>query len=248
MNYFNKKTWKPSDCNGVITPLSGKPVSAKHVLPTRVLSPWYSVDIPSPDQGKIPCCAGEAAVDSIQMILRRFHYKGMDAIPKGMKLDGEAVWHKGRMDNYGDLDGGLLLEQAARAALELGALPPDTEIKKITGGIAELEVVLATHPVIEGTGTWPGWSDPDPRNGFVGEATDFGGGHATVIVAITNIDGVWMVVFKNSWGVTWGRYGYGCMSTGQWDNYQLDNPIYFETKSSVRDWSGYEKLLVPHKA
>lgn len=180
---------------------------------------WYNEGVPT-DAQRLPSCVGRAVA---QMLMALFRRNG-----RRVKIDGDAIWRRGREMFYGgDMSGGLLLHQGVFAAESLGLLRKgEYEIFRPANDLAEIDRYLSISPLVQGTATWPAWDRPNPVNGQIARGTpNRNAGHATVIFDVQKRNGRYYNIFANSWGRSWGRHGYGILTEAMYREATLDRPL-----------------------
>lgn len=169
----------------------------KFIAPRKIDCRDYCIE--TSNQFNTPHCAGYATAGLIEVKNWKInHY------PE--QIDGDAIYYEAkRFDNMSVA--GTTLEQAARAAINLGLVSGD--IKFISNDMLDIMFTIHTNQVFVG-----GFSITDEWNRVsisTGEISDFGenasvlGGHA-VLVCGYDPTGVYV---QNSWGQPWGKYGFG---------------------------------------
>lgn len=144
------------------------------------------------------------------------------------QIDCRAIWATARKMFYGgDLSGGLQMDEGFDAMIKLGWLPTGATLKRLPANAAEVAYALRFTPVCQGTATHQGWMEPDGKSGQIGlhYIPDPYAGHFTVIVAAMSQGGRNYLTLQNSWGASWGRYGYGVLREDQWLQMLLDDPL-----------------------
>lgn len=177
---------------------------------------WFDEIVPTDPQVD-PSCVGRSTAQMLMAIIRRQF--GNDAIPKGYKLDGDFLWRQRRMKHYnGNLNGGLQLNEGILEAVDQGW------IAGVRYGIAAIPMeygyidkMLRVTPLLFGFAITPGWYEPNRSTGQI----SFRGlpnpndGHAVIGVDANKHDISEYLVIANSWGLDWGRYGYGTLTMDQ---------------------------------
>ncbi len=238
---FVQQFWRPSDCTGFIgKPLLGTVAMCKKILrsPPRGLyehDEWYQHITPTRDQGALDQCLGKALAEQATALYRKHHGKGV--FPARHRISGYRIWAHARGMFYGgDLNGGLTMDEGIAAVKDLRLYPDGTMFERPQPTPWELLKALAYTPVVQGTWTWPGWGRPHPQSGYVGRMTGFGGGHATLVMAMDRNGDYWTPVFLNSWGVTWGRHGFGTLTSTQYETVQLALPVAVRVPKHFEDY------------
>lgn len=177
---------------------------------------FFDEVIPTDPQTE-PSCVGRASAQLLMSVIRR--QRGRSIIPSHTILDGDVLWRERRRLHYGgDFSGGLQVPEALEMASDLGWLA-DTRHKVVRFPFnAEfLDRMLDVMPVLIGLGTNNAWGKPDPENGQIPlrGLPDPRQGHCVMIVDYQVMDGEQYVIFANSWGSDWGRYGFGTMTFDQ---------------------------------
>jgi len=186
---------------------------------------WYTETVPT-DPQKLPSCVGRAVAQML-MILRR-RKDGRNAISKATMIDGDRIWKRGREMFYdGDPDGGLLIHEGIHAAESLGYLKKGRyRIFRPRNDLTEIDRYLSISPLLQGTATWLAWDSPNELNGQIGRGRpDWNAGHATLIVDVQLRGGKLFNIFANSWGMDWGRFGYGILTESLYRQSALDRPL-----------------------
>lgn len=126
--------------------------------------------------------------------------------------------------------GGLLLDQGFKAAIELGILPQGTRIRDADADAETIDAVLDHHPMIQAHFVTAGWFDTNPRDGEIRPGATIRGDaglHATCLVG-TQVDGEkYWLVGQNSWGANYGWRGYVTMSCREWCRLHCGNGPYW---------------------
>jgi len=176
---------------------------------------WFRWCIPTYNQVG-DSCVGHSWANWIECMLRR--KIGMNSVPKGLQIDGHAIWKRGReMFWGGKLNGGLYLDQGCKAAVDLGILSPTAVPKRIDRIASAQALQLVDTPLVVGHGVHAGWYNPSPENGCIDHAPrpDGSGYHATLRVGILYQGDYWYYAGQNSWGPDWGWRGYFLMTTAE---------------------------------
>lgn len=204
---------------------------------------WYREAVPTYSQ-KFPSCVGHSTANWVEMMLRAEAGDGI--LAKGQQIDGDAIWRRGReMFNGGDMDGGLLMHQGFLAAVDLGILPEGSAPVALEATPAAVARQLLATPVLQGTCVHRGWEDPNPENGQIPFLLpDPFAGHATCIVSVTSQAGDSFLAFQNSWGATWGRYGFGLLRADQWAQCLLDAPVTCQLTWKLSEHEGWRKYVI----
>ena len=179
-------------------------------------SDWFGEVIPTEAQTK-PSCVGRATAQLLMCLIRREY--GDDAIPRGYILPGDLLWaSRRRRMYYGDMTGGLMMDEGILEAVELGWLDGvEYGLASFPVNHAHLTKMLAVTPVLVGVGVNEDWPRADRLSGQIpiGRLPDVNQGHAITLVDTQDYKGEEYTVLCNSWGRDWGRYGYGTLTTDQ---------------------------------
>ena len=184
---------------GVCKPL--RPV-CRAVSGNPAVSEWHEVSwhehlSPVVDEQDKPSCVGWGMANVIE-IMTHMQTGGR------IRLDGRAIWEKGRELFYGgDQSGGLALFHGVRAAVLLGMVPANTSYSTIPLEVGALVHALEHGPLLCANTAHPGWSDLHSSNDAVDESRSFTpgtNGHCTCMYALDTHNGVRMFRMENSWG------------------------------------------------
>lgn len=189
-------------------------------------SNWFDEVIPTKAQVD-PSCVGRSTAQLLMALIRRQF--GSDAIPKGYKLDGDFLWKSRRKRMYkGDMSGGLQLNEGVDEAVHLGWIAGvEYGMASIPLEFDYLDRMLRVTPLLLGFAISPGWYEASEETGQIG----FSGlpnpneGHAVLGVDTTRMSGAEFLVIANSWGMNWGRHGYGTLTMGQAKQQALSSAI-----------------------
>lgn len=188
--------------------------SPQHVDPLPDLD-WCGVILPSTPQ-KHGSCGAQGTCNGLEALYR--WQQGRDVIHTGYQMDAEKLYWSARTTYYPDRkkeDEGLQADEAAKEAIRLGWVPPDTKLLHVQPSIPEMYAALQKGPILQGLLIGDAW---DPANidadGFlhpipVTPATAWGG-HLTVIIGYQYRNGFHHWRFLNSWA-RWGWHGQGIM-------------------------------------
>lgn len=219
----------------------------------KVHQGWHQNSIPTYSQ-EWPSCVGHATANLIEHLLRAWDKR---AIPKGYQIDGDSFWRRARQMFWRGPDGdvryndGLLLHQAIEAAVDLGALPPGTEWKKVPPDLIDFSEALVKSPILQAHFVSDSWEHP-AANGqiFAPMRFDpFTGGHATLALEIIPQGENFFVLSQNSWGADWGYFGYFLTAWLDWTRMYLDGGIQLELppgweKEEWAEFRGWEAFLI----
>ena len=206
-------------------PLSAR-MQAATVLPNQ-LNNWYGFILPTYSQ-KFDSCVGHAWANWLEAMVR--NYVGLDAIPKGMQLNGDLLWRYARKQWWGgSLVGGIYIPQGFQAMKDLGWIPADSILVEIAADFATWNAALELTPLVQGHLVNDGWKNPSKQNGCLEHIqTNYTtkGGHATLGIAAAEQDGEPYRAFLNSWGPYWGFHGMGLMADEFWLETSIDDVTY----------------------
>lgn len=144
------------------------------------------------------------------------------------QIDSRRIWAHARELYYGgDMTGGLQMEDGFNAEKMLGWLPSTAKLVRVPTDPGELAHQLTKTPICQGTATHDGWGEPSKLNGQIPlhYLPNPYAGHFTVIVGALAQAKSNFITFQNSWGMTWGRFGYGTLRWDQWLQMLLDDPM-----------------------
>ena len=203
-------------------PAAYPPLPASGLMPDAAPSAidWTRLCVPADDQREEPSCVGRAWAGWMEAMLRR--YLGPKTIPHRMQLDARAIWIRGR-DLFwgGDRNGGLHLDEGAKAAIDIGVLPAGTRLVRIDQSWGAAGEALAFTPLVQAHELGPGWHRPQRENGCIDHSLPPDGGrhgyHATLLAERTVTREGKFLALQNSWGSAWGFYGFGVMSASLWE-------------------------------
>ena len=189
-----------------------------------------------------PSCVGQGMTSSIEI---------MSAAHDGpiLRLDGEALWEYERMLNYGDLDGGLQVEEGIDAVCRFGLVPNDVEIYRVPLDQKSINDALQEGPLPIATCVHQGWDrDQMSDNGRINEWVRFipgVGGHMTCMMANADLGGVNLIGSVNSWGPDYGKGGVFFMSAVHFISCAIDEPVLFRVDHAW--WSSAEFAAAAEK-
>lgn len=177
---------------------------------------WFESCIPTYNQ-QGESCVGQSWANWIECVARK--RLGHAVIPRGLQVDGEAIWKRGRAMFWGGkLDGGLYLDQGVLAAVDLGIFPAGARPVRVDCAASAQSAQLTRTPLVVGHAVHAGWFKPSPENGCIDHApkpTGADGYHATLRVGILHQGGIWFYAGQNSWGADWGWRGYFLMAASE---------------------------------
>ena len=206
-------------------PLSAH-IPAATVIPNQ-LNNWYGFILPTYSQ-KFDSCVGHGWANWLECVVR--YYVGLDAIPKGMQLDGDRIWRYARKQWWGgSLIGGIYVDQGFQAMKALGWIPADSMLVEIGSDFETWNTALERTPLVQGHAVNDGWVTPSRVNGCLEHIQTHytnKGGHCTLGVAAAEQDGRAYRALLNSWGPYWGFHGMGLMSDEFWLETSLDDVTY----------------------
>ena len=207
------------------------------------LKHWIRQCVPTYNQ-KGDSCVGEGWANYVEIIVRS--YVAMDAIPRGMQLNGYAVWAEAKRLFYNNvLNGGLQLYEGFYALQSLGWIPEDTELVEVGEDWISQGKALMDAPLVVGHMVHQGWFDPNPENGCLDHAPLSAkevGGHCTCRIGRHVQKDRRFYSALNSWGPDYANYGIFLMDEEMDENTILDTPytIYipggFERLREHRGW------------
>lgn len=211
---------------------------------------WPQYAIPSQHQ-HWPSCVAEASVNWLEHMIRRFIEPS--AIPAFCQLDAIPVWRRARKMFWADDEpdaGGLLLDQAFRAMIDLHILPAETTVVRCPT-IAEAATQLHHTPLIMANAVTDGWmaghvnKDTGEIASQIGRVIPYlSAGHATMCMSFLRQGADLFTLLQNSWGTGWGRSGCGLMCSDLYNRSALDD---FVTCQLPADWTrhnGWQQLLI----
>ena len=209
---------------------------------------WMPLARPTINQNG-PSCAGHAVANAVELLI--LHGIGAGTLGASDQLDGDACWRKGRELYYdGDPGGGLTLEQAGYAAIEMDLLPAGTLLVRVGPTWAEIAAQLPYSPLVVGHVLTAG-HDPDrvAANGCIdhtGQPVP-GTGHARCIIgAIVQSDADKTrryLVDENSWGPQYGFKGYTIEEDWHHARDLIGGPIGFSLPPNWSSWRGWEQWV-----
>jgi hypothetical protein len=227
-------------------------IAATGILPGSAGTPlrWSDYVLPADDQGQQPSCVGRAWAGWIEAMVRR--YVGKDAFPQGCQVDARSIWQRGReMFWGGSLDGGLMLDQGGQACIDLGLLPAGTRLVRVDRDWAAVGEALLATPLIQAHGIGRGWYAVSSQSGCLDHvfAPDPGryGYHCTLCVERMMQGNQKWICLQNSWGTSWGFYGYGLMRLDLWTDSLIPSGLWtaiLPPAFSVQSWSAWRGFLV----
>ena len=259
--FYNKKKewWKNKTWNGIRAKsgcknknrllLSTPSTDSDSFVPCESFKSftWVSWVIPAESQNG-PSCGGHGIANFKEVMLRRFHKEGKVPFCMWQQIDGDAIWKYARIKYYdGDMNGGLTIEDAFNAALEMGIFVKGSELKTISRHEAMTSDQFLKTPFIDGHDV-SGWCSNGLRdNGqvFEGGMPNGTGGHCTLHVSrmTQNNQNFWQNL--NSWGSTFGWHG--LFITSEWfDKFTgLEDVMYYvvEPEGWEND-DGWRKYII----
>lgn len=176
-------------------------------------STWWRYARPVANQGVLPSCCGWAWAEFAEYLYCREFSRHI--IPEGYHIDGEEVWRCARERYYGDLNGGLLLDQGGNAAIEAGIFPAGSRVIELAADLPTLSQQLQRTPVVAGSRIHAGWFRPSAENGCLDHEPRPGpgdGGHAWIVVGLIEQAGRWYVSGNTQWGPDYAYHGFFLMN------------------------------------
>jgi len=210
---------------------------------------WFEYALPAINQNG-PSCVGQAWANWMECMLRK--YLG-PVFPMGKQIEGELIWRTARKMFWGgNLDGGLYLHQGFAAMMELGILPPGSQLVALPA--ADWDAVseqLVSTPIVQSHHIHPGWFRPDPVSGLIGHAStpgDSDGYHATLLVGTGMHDASAYRVGLNSWGTDYAHHGFFVMTDAEWFEGICPDGLYTASlPANWTEWTGWKKAVVEVK-
>jgi len=184
-----------------------------HVYPRKL--DFRDACLQSSNQDNTPHCAGYSTAGYIEIKKwQKRHY------PE--QFDGDAIYYEAKK-----LDGrpnvkGTRLQYSAQAAINLGLI--DGDIQYIGKNRDDIKCAIHSHwACIAGFNITNEWN---MVNGYgiiknLGDRAVLIGGHAVLICGYSD-EGIYI---QNSWGTSWGLYGFGLLSWGQVDKQLMEGVI-----------------------
>jgi hypothetical protein len=148
--------------------------------------------IPSDCQGNHPSCGGHATMNLIEWVMNT----SGNPVPKNQQMDGYRLWKEKRLEEYGNLNGGLMLHEAVEAAIERDIIVGSYTYVSASEALA----VLPSRPLLCGIKITTEWPRASKDNGFIRSGGLTTGPHAEVLVGATINAGRKFVHLLNSWG------------------------------------------------
>jgi hypothetical protein len=195
------------------------------ILPPKFLAP-RKIDsrdmcLKTDNQGDNPSCAGYTTAGYIEYYnWKNIHY------PK--QVDGEAIYKEAKKIDGNNSDGTILIN-AAQASINLGLINGVTKyidfpsIHNFNMSVKEkrqISIKFALHQfgvVMCGFLITNEWNYVDKKTGLIRNLKDKAirqGGHAVLLCGYDS-KGVYI---QNSWGSSWGHYGFAILSWEQFSN------------------------------
>ncbi|RLC27765.1 MAG: hypothetical protein DRH37_10360, partial [Deltaproteobacteria bacterium] len=116
----------------------------------------------------------------------------------------------------------------------------------VTYGFEEMDELFKDHALLAGFVIHEGWMHPDKDDGEIrsGKIYPWSGQHAVLLVGTQVQRGRFWIVFQNSWGEDWGRYGFGIISAVEFERTILPEGPYYLDIPEGTDWKIDAKFLV----
>ena len=194
----------------------------------------------APDNQSLGSCTCNAFTGLLEWWIYRTH-------GRAVQLDYDRLYVQLR-ELRGDMtDNGASLGEPYAAAKRYGWIPRDTGLIRVSPGVKAFTNALTLSPAVIAMTVHDGWAPArlHPENGAVAE--DFASavnrgenGHAILAVGTTILNGVPMVVIRNSWG---GR-GVMCCTWAHYLAWYLDRPLQILPGNDWAAWRGWERYVV----
>lgn len=215
----------------------------KDVVEGGVVFSTWAKSVSSSVQQVGPSCCGYAWGNWMSMMLR----KAGCGLGDDERIDGYAIWRKGREMFWGGGNGGLYLSQGFLAAQELGIIPKEAKLVEVSNDPVSISHALMSTPIIVGSILDEGWDEPSLENGCLDHREDIDvgdGAHATVMIGIMEQKGQIFYLSLNSWG-EWGWHGmFVATEQRTSDMMMLDGPYAVEMPKGWESDKGWKKHIV----
>lgn len=208
---------------------------------------WFSEITPTPEQHGGSCAFWSACQAYMAMIRRELG----DVIPTGYILSGDQ-FHRQYIDREfgdGDYDRGAYLDSGIKELAKSGVFGSARYgIARIPFNANYMRRLIRVTPLLFGFALTPGWSRPDNKTGQIpiGGIPNPKMGHATCGVDMqtwpkgrATLD---YTIGINTWGTSWGRYGYWAMTVAQAEQQSIADVMGLYLPDGVGD--AWEKYLV----
>jgi len=167
----------------------------------------------SSDQGNTPHCAGFATAGFIE-----FHNWRLKHYPE--QVDGKIIYLEAKK-NDGFSGDGTYLNFATKAAIDLNLIRGKP--KKVVPCQNDVKFAIHEYGVcIAGFRITDEWNIVEKKNGTIINLRDKAknrGGHAVLLCGYHETEGVYI---QNSWGESWGVYGFAILSWEQFSRQIFD--------------------------
>ena len=209
---YNKTNFKAGDLILEDTPLTRSKMSDTMIRNEQFIAP-RKIDnrdlcLASSNQLQTPHCAGYSTAGYIEVQnWKKLHYP--------QQVNGDAIYKEAKtLDNFsGD---GTYLWAAIKGAEKLGMIKGSgksvkTNRQDIQFALHEYTVCLAGFMITDD------WNYVDLKNGIIknsGRNAKPLGGHAILLCGYDDVG----VYIQNSWGTTWGVYGFAILGWEQFDS------------------------------
>jgi hypothetical protein len=149
----------------------------------------------------------------------------------------------------GDLTGGIYPDQGFLASVELGILPPYSELAMVLDVPGCVSAGLMETPLVQSHLVHQGWLNASAENGCIEHyehprREDALGGHATLRIGLLLRDNQVFYPLLNSWGSAWGWNGIGILSAAQSSTTRMESMCYTcRLPANWQQWTGWRKFL-----
>lgn len=220
-------------------------------LDVPCLAIWSGMANPAEAQ-ESPSCGGHAIANVLEIMIRRdapedwLHCELMRRLGQiPWQIDGERIWRELRLKHYGNLAGGLKMEEVANG-------PRDIGINEFNVHMVEDPMIAAAigcGPMVAGLAISSSWEKPDAKTGYIRPVVPNPfAGHAVAIVGAQEKDNGVYIIIQNSWGPNWGVHGYGILNFEYYSYCKVSPAIFWDTKDVL--WYRSSKLweyIIPAK-